>query len=70
MDEYLNGIMHRERPKEEIETGQFVDVDPAVLILAILEDEVYCDRVEGTYDYGNAVARIMAIFSVTNGDQK
>ena len=59
MDEYLKGIMNR--PQEEIEPGRFVDVDPAVLIQSILEDEVYCSR-EGEYDYGDAVARIMAVF--------
>jgi len=33
-------------------------------IQSILEDEVYCDRFEGNYDYGDAVKRIMAL-SVT-----
>ena len=30
-------------------------------IQSILEDEVYCDRFEGTYEYGDAVKRIMAL---------
>lgn len=35
-------------------------LDPQA-IQAILEDEIYCDRFEGTYDYGEAVSRIMTL---------
>jgi hypothetical protein len=32
-------------------------------ILQILEDEVYCDKFDGSYDYGDAVPRILALFA-------
>jgi hypothetical protein len=36
-------------------------------VQAILEDEVYCDRFDGTYDYGDAVSRIVALHTPAQG---